>query len=71
MLAEVKREKENTAKWCSSEKESMDKWIVEQRAALAREKKLLNRQAAGLVLQPPSKKERAEMEVSYDCLAVV
>jgi hypothetical protein len=63
MLSDAKREKENTAKWCAAEKEAMEKWVVEQRAALAREKKLLNRQAAGLVLQPASKKERAEMEV--------
>jgi len=40
----------------------MEQWCTEQRAALVKERRLVQRQAAGLVIQPPSKKERAEIE---------
>jgi centromere protein J len=62
LLQEMRRKREEVGEWAAAEKASVEQWCTEQRAALVKERRLVQRQAAGLVIQPPSKKERAEIE---------
>ena len=61
-LEKMRAKKEEIGAWGHAEKEAVEAWCAKERAALVKERRLLQRQAAGLVSQPLTKKDRAEVE---------